>query len=862
MKTLFAMLAFFIPYLACLVSAQPGSLITILPGANVEVGQEVYFDAVAYTTDYGDTIQCEWDFGDGYYLRAGAPLSYTFETGLAVVHHFMIPGTFNVKLLVSRFNMLQSPPVRGELLATDSIAVTVTGEAPLAGFELWHAPFHARTGQFLYAVVPEGYDPSQVQLSIEKTGGGYDRELQGHITGDQQRFYLDNTALPEGEYWLTAELKNDDIVVSTLREKFSKPYNGAPAVGINEENAFVLNGTTLFLPIGPFMMNKDQFPLWKRMSNTLHTEGYYAEHDETTWSDYINAGSNSGLFSVGPTRWDGFADSPYSRNSNPDSLVKYVETARDLPGLLGWCWDDEPSLGGRYTRVPAFVVEAWNYRTRQLDPQHPAGQQYYGFDYLPYYNPLSGDHAYSFMRSAGSFGGKKTFTGSFITHDAYPLEYKEHLSLSNDERGIIDLWLEGLDNFSWNMAGLIPLGTFIEPQNVTSFQRMSGTTYLTDWDAGPLPGDIRTQAWGALIHGMKYIGYFQFFAPTPAHHMSVMCELLEAVTDLTPVILSAPTAITVTDDANIRGSRVDHMVRETASAIYIFAARISEPESEWSEVPEPELIEVRFQTGLELPLLYDDFPLYEWKYLLLDAAEGQTDFSFSLPDGAVRPEGFIVSAVRNPVPESYPDFLYDRWTGNAHPTALDMQGNLRYGFDDGEGAIVPLYAWENVTGSINYETGAVQLHFDQGIPAGDGFVQIAYMPANRTSQLLQINDGNFTDTFARNEVKIYRIPKDISGIPEGQRPTNDPAENLLLCYPNPFTGAAHITFRIPEPGYYKLSLFDYMGKEITTLAEGYKTPGIYTVTFRADDFRQPGGLVFCRLQCADRTETAKLVYKK
>jgi hypothetical protein len=791
--------------------------INILPDVNIEVGEEVYFDAVYYSNIFGDSIQCEWDFGDGYTLYAdidGNP----FNTGLCAIHYFMSPGDFKVNLTVSLFDMSTSPPTREILLAEDSVTITVTGTSPAAGFELLHAPFHIRTAQYIYAVIPESYDPSQVTIRIERTGGGYSEELTGTEEDDMQKFLLVNADLPSGDYVLTAELIDGETTVRTIREKFSKPYDGAPEVGIDENNAFILNGNTLFFPIAPYMLNVPNIPLWHHVSNTLHTEGWYETHNSSTWIDYISQGNTHGMMAIGPSRWEGFLSSPYTRNSNPNALVIYVEGAKDSPGLLGWNWDDEPNMGGRYLRVPEYVLASWNYRTQQADLQHPTSQQYYGFDYFPRYNPLTGDNGYDYIRSANSFGGKKHFLGDFITHDAYPIEYKEHVSLDYSDRGVIDLWLENLDNFTWNSGGLIPLGTFVETQNITSYQRMSGTSYLTDWDAGPTPGDIRTQMWGAVVHGMKFVGYFQFFTPTPADNMSAMAEFKEAVTALTPEILSEPSSRVITHNATVRGNRVDIMVRENDSDVYVFAVRISEPESEWNEVYEPETIDFQLNTDLSSSIAYNELEKYRWNYMLIDASEGQTEFNFTVPEGSIEPGNFIVSAVINPVESGNPDSLYDRWTGKGYPTALDMQGNLKYGYDDSVGNVTALYSWEGVTGTVNYETGEVYLSYDEGIPAGRGFVQVAYAPGNRVERLISGSDGVFTDILPRNAVRIYRIPKDGSGV--------DKNKFLLQPnYPNPFNTTTTINYSVTQAGNIKLVIYDLLGREIKILVDEYQSAG-------------------------------------
>ncbi len=801
--------------------------INVLPSVNVEVGKAVYFDAMYYRNTIADTIQCEWDFGDGYRLYADSD-GDPFETGMCVVHYFMSPGNFKVKLTVSSFDMSKRPPTRGALLASDSVVINVTGEAPLQGFELWHAPFHARTAQYLYAKVPQGYNPSQVVAKVERIGGGFSQELIGTTVDDKQRFLLNNSSLPSGNYVVIAELKNGETVVSRIKEKFSKPYDGAPEVGINENNAFVLNGTTLFFPLSPFMLNKGEIPLWKKVSNTLHTVGYYQEQTKETWVDYINKGYSDGMLTIGPGRGTYFnTKTYYARNSDVNDLVSYVSYGKNTSGLLGWCWDDEPNLGGRYAQVPAAVLAGWSYRNNLEDPHHPSAIQFYGFDWMPHYQPRKYTHPYSFMRCETHFGGKKTFIADFFTHDVYPIEDKEHVTLNYSDRGVVDLWLENLDHFNWNMAGLAPLGAFIEPQNVVSFERMSG--YDSLWDAGPTPTDVRTEAWGAIIHGMKYVAYFQFYAQTPAGNLSALGELKEAVTALTPVILAPPSNRTMSHNCNTRGNRVDMMIREYGPDVYVFAARITEPESEWNEVYEPEVINFQLNTGLNCNLAYDELEKYRWKYLKFDATSGQQTFNFTVPEGGIVPGTLLISAVKKSakdVNSNYPDSLYDRWTGKGYPTEYDIAGNLRYGFDDGNGNIVPLYSWDNVSGTINYNTGQVQLNFTNGIPEGKGFVQVTYAPANRQARAIPMSGGILNDTLERNAVRIYRFPN-TSGVNVGENLIN--RFKLHQNYPNPFNPKTKITYAVGGQGHISLKIYDLLGREIVTLVNEVKSPGEYTV---------------------------------
>jgi hypothetical protein len=208
-----------------------GCGITVRPGTTIEVGEEVYFDAMelfdATSSGEGGLMGVyTWDFGDGYKAECDDPYH---RSGLAITHFFMKPGTFTV--VCNLYRNSTDAHNRADILMTKSITMTVTGETPLAGFELWHSPFNAKISQYLYATVSNGYIPSQVTATI--TGdNGYSATLTGKTVDGKQRFLLRNSNLNIGNYLITATLAGASSG-GIIREKFSKTYNGAPKVGID-----------------------------------------------------------------------------------------------------------------------------------------------------------------------------------------------------------------------------------------------------------------------------------------------------------------------------------------------------------------------------------------------------------------------------------------------------------------------------------------------------------------------------------------------------------------------------------------------------------------------------------------------------
>jgi len=83
---------------------------------------------------------------------------------------------------------------------------------------------------------------------------------------------------------------------------------------------------------------------------------------------------------------------------------------------------------------------------------------------------------------------------------------------------------------------------------------------------------------------------------------------------------------------------------------------------------------------------------------------------------------------------------------------------------------------------------------------------------------------------------------------------------LSQNYPNPFNPSTQITFSVPKEGLAKLVVFNALGQEVATLADGAYAPGTYRVDFNAAGL--PSGAYFYRVQAGDYTATKKMVLMK
>jgi len=62
---------------------------------------------------------------------------------------------------------------------------------------------------------------------------------------------------------------------------------------------------------------------------------------------------------------------------------------------------------------------------------------------------------------------------------------------------------------------------------------------------------------------------------------------------------------------------------------------------------------------------------------------------------------------------------------------------------------------------------------------------------------------------------------------------------LFQNYPNPFNTETTIRFALPEAGQVKLEIYNILGKQIATLFDEYRSPGIYYVSYNGSSL-SPG----------------------
>ena len=84
--------------------------------------------------------------------------------------------------------------------------------------------------------------------------------------------------------------------------------------------------------------------------------------------------------------------------------------------------------------------------------------------------------------------------------------------------------------------------------------------------------------------------------------------------------------------------------------------------------------------------------------------------------------------------------------------------------------------------------------------------------------------------------------------------------NLFQIYPNPFNQLSVISYQLSEKEFVKLSIYDLMGKEVTTLVNEINTPGNYEVLFDASGLN--AGVYFCQFRAGKYISTKKMILIK
>jgi photosystem II stability/assembly factor-like uncharacterized protein len=172
----------------------------------------------------------------------------------------------------------------------------------------------------------------------------------------------------------------------------------------------------------------------------------------------------------------------------------------------------------------------------------------------------------------------------------------------------------------------------------------------------------------------------------------------------------------------------------------------------------------------------------------------------------------------------------------------------------------------NGTGSV---TGFAQLSWDIMVTRGNSIYR---WTGSNWSQSYTAPSGTYN--FVDNINSIYNNPCDHYAIRtnggitfllelEGvKKLSNNIPENFSLSqnYPNPFNPSTVISFQLVVNSSTKLTVYDVLGNEVSTLINEHLKPGIYEVEFNGDNYAS--GVYYYQLVAGDFIETRKMILVK
>lgn len=113
--------------------------------------------------------------------------------------------------------------------------------------------------------------------------------------------------------------------------------------------------------------------------------------------------------------------------------------------------------------------------------------------------------------------------------------------------------------------------------------------------------------------------------------------------------------------------------------------------------------------------------------------------------------------------------------------------------------------------------------------------------------------------FAGNESMASKeVPFIITGVKgEAAIPTEF---NLYQNYPNPFNPSTTISFDLPNAEFVSLTIYDVLGKQVSTLVNEYKNAGRYDIRFEAN--RLSSGMYFYKISAGNFNQIKKFILMK
>jgi hypothetical protein len=229
---------------------------------------------------------------------------------------------------------------------------------------------------------------------------------------------------------------------------------------------------------------------------------------------------------------------------------------------------------------------------------------------------------------------------------------------------------------------------------------------------------------------------------------------------------------------------------------------------------------------------------------------------------AVRREGYIVGAVYN-------------YTGSQRPTPLGKRASEYFYLTSTSTPDIPYpIPWQNW---VKQDFTNEQISTDSPFAVAFGIPQdtanYAYVMSSPIPNESLANSYNYLTTeqppnwfrlgnyVGENIVfYTYHIIAYIGFDNSTEVLSITPYFKLEQNYPNPFNPSTTIQFSLEKAGMTKLTIYDILGRELTTLLNERKDAGTYEVTFNATNYAS--GIYYYKLQNDNMVQTKKMMLLK
>lgn len=148
----------------------------------------------------------------------------------------------------------------------------------------------------------------------------------------------------------------------------------------------------------------------------------------------------------------------------------------------------------------------------------------------------------------------------------------------------------------------------------------------------------------------------------------------------------------------------------------------------------------------------------------------------------------------------------------------------------------------NTLPPVRVDSIVVTVPLTTGAPLASGGSEFATNLVSGKSVLIGVVQGTPDRCIVVEVGDLTGITSNGTEIPSGY--------SVSQNFPNPFNPSTSIKFDIPESGNVKLSVMDVLGREVSVIANEYKTAGSYTATFDAS--KLSSGIYFYTLTSGDR----------